>query len=98
MSYFPKNRWFININASNRQDIKDWKTAAKGLNIEVNTLFTQDKRNPNGQAKLHLLSKHHEDFKGLGWKKYSVNTVKFVMHIIGISVLSADEIKAMMEL
>ena len=99
MSYFPKNRWFISINASSKKDIKDWKNATKGYNIELNTQFTQDKRNPNGQAKLHLLSKQQPfSCKENDWKKYSVNTIKYVMHIIAISELSAEDIEEMMML
>ena len=99
LSYFPKNRWFISINASDKKDIKLWKNAAKGCNIEMNIQFTQDKRNPNGQAKVHLLAKQApENLEQNKWKKYSVNTVKFVMHIIAISELSLEELESMTKL
>lgn len=99
MSYFPKNRWFIRINACNKKDIKEWKKATKGCNIELNTQFTQDKRNLNGQAQVHLLSKQQPlNCKEKGWKKYSVNTIKFVMHIIAISELAAEDLEQMMNL
>lgn len=99
MSYFPKNRWFISINASKKEDIKLWKSATKGYNIEINTLFTQDKRNLNGQAKVHLLTKQvPEKLEQNQWKKYSVNTIRFVMHITAISELSIDDLEEMMKL
>jgi integrase len=99
MSYFPKNRWFIRINACNKKDIIEWKKATKGCNIELNTQFTQDKRNLNGQAQVHLLSKQQPlNCKEKGWKKYSVNTIKFVMHIIAISELAAEDLEQMMNL
>lgn len=72
MSYFPKNRWFIRINACNKKDIKEWKKATKGCNIELNTQFTQDKRNLNGQAQVHLLSKQQPlNCKEKGWTKHA---------------------------
>ncbi|WP_159816886.1 site-specific integrase [Colwellia sp. 20A7] len=99
MSYFPKNRWYVRINASKKEDIKLWKKAVKGCKMELNTEFTQDKRNPNGQVKLHLLAKQAPQKVAQNeWKKYSVNTIKFVMHIIAISELSTEELEAMMML
>jgi len=114
MSYFPKNRWFISINASNKEDMRLWKSAAKGYNIELSAQLTQDKRNPNGQAKVHLLAKHAsekleqnklneankspEKLKKNQWKKYSVNTIKFVMHIIAISELNIEDLEKMKKL
>ncbi|MBU2871042.1 site-specific integrase [Colwellia sp. E2M01] len=111
MSYFPKNRWFISINANKKEDIRLWKIATKGCNTELNIQFTQDKRNPNGQAKVHLLAKHAlekieqnklkeankspEKTNKNQWKKYSVNTIKFVMHIIAISELSIEYLEEM---
>jgi len=99
MSYFPKNRWFISINAGNKEDVKLWRKAAKGCNIEINTQFSQDKRNPNGQAKVHLLTKQPPlNCKEHEWKKYSANTIKFVMHIVAINELSTDDLTEMMQL
>lgn len=96
MSYFPKNRWFISINASDKEDIRLWKNVAKGCNIELNIQFTQDKRNLNGQAKVHLLAKHApEKLEHNQWKKYSVNSIRFVMHITAISKLSIDNLEEM---
>lgn len=99
MSYFPKRRWFISINASKKEDISLWQNATKGCNIEINTQFTQDKRNLNGQAKVHLLAKQApEKLEQNQWKKYSVNTIKFVMNIIAISELSIEDLEEMMNL
>ena len=99
MSYFPKNRWFISINASDKEDIRFWKKAVKGCNIELNTQFTQDKRNLNGQAKVHLLAKQApERLEQNKWKKYSVNTIRFVMHITAISKLSIEDLEGMIKL
>ncbi|PHR83360.1 MAG: hypothetical protein COA59_12270 [Colwellia sp.] len=93
MSIFPRNRWYIQIHAKNKQDIAQWKKAGKGCYLNIDTTFTQDKRNVNGQAFVHLLSHSSPKVcKGNQWKKYSSNIIKFTINILAIILIKKEHL------
>jgi hypothetical protein len=93
MSIFPRNRWYIQINAKNKQDIAQWKKAGKGCHLNIDTTFTQDKRNVNGQAFVHFLSNSSPKVcKDNQWKKYSSNIIKFTINILAIILMDKEHL------
>jgi len=93
MRLFPKNRWYLELNCSHKEDIKAWKQTAKGCRLKLNSNFTQDKRNPNGQAYLHLLSPSADSIcKNNNWQKYSSNVIKFTIHILAIILMDQESL------
>jgi len=93
MSVFPRNRWHIQINARNKKDIAQWKKAGKGCYLNIDTRFTQDNRNRNGQAFVHFLSHSSSKVcKDNHWEKYSSNIIKFTINILAIILLTQEHL------
>ena len=104
-SCFPKRRWCIKINCNNKDDLTQWKKALPGYpNINnyrsiVNREFAQDKRNPNGQVILHLLSaSDNKVLKNNNWQTYSTNIIKFSINIIAIIWLDKEKLNQLIDL
>ena len=104
-SFFPKNRWFIRINCSDKKILTRWKKALRdaknisGVQVNIKTNFTHDARNPIGNVELYLLSHSSEVVsKKNNWQKYSTNIIKFTINIIAIIWLDEEQLEQLIEL
>jgi integrase len=89
---FPKSRWRIQIGFQHKSTFEEWKKVIKGYTTESFSL-TEDKRNPNGQAKLYLSHPSEKQITEANeYDKFSTNVFKLTIRLLSIQVFSEEEL------
>lgn len=91
---FPKSRWRIQIGYQHKSTLEQWKNACRGFPTNKHSLI-EDKRNPNGQAKVYLSHLNEKQIASDNeYGKYSTNVLKLTVRLLSILMFSEVELAA----